>query len=137
MPINYNITAFLNNEGNIIKSIISDEGENNIKSMAEDLSINNPNNRDDKAINVNQLRKFYDNFLKIYYTESEENIKKVQLLMLKAQVQYAVKRLKIERFGKFLQSRINLIVKKNNEEFIKNLDAFKLNFEALVGYFPK
>lgn len=131
----YNIEKFLDENGLIIKPLINDSGEKNVKELAEYLA------RDEgeiKKITVNQVRKFYDTFLKIYYNKSLFEEKKIQLIILKAQVEYSVKRLKIVNFGKFFNNRINILVKINNEdEFQKNLDAFKLHFEALIGYFPK
>ena len=90
-----------------------------------------------KPLTVNQLRKFYDSFLKIYNNTSDEKEKKVQLIMLKANAEYSAKRLETKRFNIFFSNRINLVVAKQGEEFKKNLNAFKLHLEALVAYYPK
>jgi|WetSurMetagenome_2_1015567.scaffolds.fasta_scaffold535893_2 CRISPR type III-A-associated protein Csm2 len=129
----YTIDKLVDDNKNVIKELISDNGENNIKEIAEFLSKENYPN---KAITVNQLRKYYDTFLKIYYNKSTREEKKIQLLMLKAQVEYSSKRLKIFDFEKFFSNRISLVLKEEND-FEKTLDALKLHFEALVGYFPK
>lgn len=130
------IEALTDNSGNVLKNLISDNGENNVKDLAELLS-RKTEDKNKKPIEKNQLRKFYDMFLKIYFVQSSEDAKKIQLLMLKAQSEYSERRLKIIDFKEFISNRINIVVKKNGEEFINNLNAFKLHFEALVGYFPK
>ncbi|MCX7878088.1 MAG: type III-A CRISPR-associated protein Csm2 [Ignavibacteria bacterium] len=130
------INSFFDNSGKILRNLISDEGNPNVKTLAEQLC-RSTNNNDKKPIEKNQLRKFYDNFLKIYHSQASDDVKKVQLLMLKAQAEYAEKRLKIRDFKEFISNRISLVVKQEGDNFKKNLDAFKLHFEALVGYFPK
>jgi CRISPR type III-A-associated protein Csm2 len=125
---------YLDANGLIEKSLINDTGDKNVKDLAEYLA---KDEGESKKISINQVRKFYDTFLKIYHNNSLSDEKKIQLIMLKAQVEYAVKRLKIYNFGKFFDNRINILVKSENEIFLKNLDAFKLHFEALIGYFPK
>jgi len=130
------IDALIDNNGYVQKNLISDVGENNVKDLAEILS-RRSEDRNKKPIEKNQLRKFYDMFLKIYFSQSSEDAKKIQLLMLKAQSEYSERRLKIKDFKEFISNRIEIVVKKNGDEFINNLNAFKLHFEALIGYFPK
>jgi CRISPR type III-A-associated protein Csm2 len=141
------IKEFFDDKGNIKPELISDTGTNNVKDLAllltqeifEERRL--PNGKTKKEflnskLASNQVRKFYDNFLKIYYTQNPE-VQRTQLLMLKAQIEYAVIRLKIFRFGVFLTNRISIAIKHSGEEFSKHLDALKLHFEALIGYFPK
>ena len=133
MPFTLEINEFL--EGEKIKpELISDIGQNNVKELAEFLT-RKVEDKYDKSITTNQLRKFYDSFLKIYITEQDDNAKKIQLLLLKAQVEYAEKRLYIKRFGKFMRNRVEVLLKAEN--FKLNLDAFKIHFESLIAYFPK
>lgn len=133
MPFTPEISEF-HKDGVIKQELISDTGQNNVKDLADFLT-KKVEDKYDKPISTNQLRKFYDTFLKIYNTEQDEPAKKVQLLLLKAQVEYSVKRLYIKRFGNFMANRINIVLKTNN--FKENLDAFKMHFEALIAYFPK
>lgn len=132
------ITSFFDANGQLLTPLITDEGTGNIRELIEYLrvQIKDRNNRNEK-LNINQLRKFYDTFLKIYNTKSEEKEKKIQLLMLKANAEYSAKRLNTNRFREFLANRINLVISKSGEDFKKNLRALKLHFEALVAYYPK
>lgn len=126
-------------------SLITNDGEKNIadliKYLIEPIDYFDEHKRKkvylNKALTINQLRKFYDSFLKIYNIKSDKNEKKIQLLMLKANADYSAKRLVTNRFKVFLANRIDLIVKESGESFKKNLNAFKLHFEALVAYYPK
>jgi CRISPR type III-A-associated protein Csm2 len=133
-----NISSFFDSQGQLLKNLISDQGKDNIKEIIDFLLVQNKDkaNRNEK-LNINQLRKFYDSFLKIYNNKVEENEKKIQLLMLKANAEYSAKRLFTNRFKIFLANRIDLVVKKSGKDFKKNLDAFKLHLEALVAYYPK
>lgn len=133
-----NISSFFDSQGQLLKNLVSDQGKENIKDIIEYIQFKNQdrNNRNEK-LNINQLRKFYDSFLKIYNNKVDENEKKIQLLMLKANAEYSAKRLHTNRFKEFLSNRINLVVSKSGEDFKKNLNAFKLHFEALVAYYPK
>jgi len=133
-------------ENNQLKqSLINDVGQGNIKDLIVLLrerveaqrSARGRAERLNDGININQVRKFYDNFLRIYHAKISENEKKIQLLMLKSNAEYSANRLKTKRFEIFLSNRINIVLKRNGEEFLKYLNAFKLHFEALVGYFPK
>jgi|SRR5690606_5858840 len=132
------IQSYFDSNGQILPNLITDLGEYNIKDLIEKLreQIKDRNNRNEK-LNINQLRKFYDTFLKIYNNKTEEKEKKVQLLMLKANAEYSAKRLNTNRFKTFLSNRINIVVSKSGREFEENLKALKLHFEALVAYYPK
>jgi CRISPR type III-A-associated protein Csm2 len=144
-----NIDSFFDKEGNIKKELINDFGNNNVRQLGEllteRLSENFIDRRTGKTrekkinleLNINQLRKYYDMFLRIYHSRVSEDEKKIQLLMLKGNVEYSVGRLTIKRFGIFMENRINLVVKETEEKFEKTLQAFKLHFEALVGYYPR
>lgn len=135
--------------GVLDKRLIYDEGgQNNVKKLGElfteslEKEIVDDRGRKKKIkinapLTVNQIRKYYDSFLKIYYSQVDEDTKKIQLLMLKANSEYSSERLSTFRFGIFMNNRINIVIKKSGEEFQKYLDAFKLHFEALVGYYPK
>lgn len=132
------INTFFDSSGNLLPQLISDSGAGNIKELIDFIREfkKEPNYRNEK-LNINQLRKFYDMFLKIYNTSVDEKEKKIQLIMLKANAEYSAKRLHTNRFKEFLTNRINLVVAQNGEDFIKYLKAFKLHFEALVAYYPK
>lgn len=143
------INSFFDSNGNIKKELINDTGQNNVKEigklltqkLTEEFFDRRSNRTKEKKVNlelnINQLRKYYDSFLRIYNSKVTETEKKIQLLMLKGNVEYSVGRLTIKRFGIFMENRINLIVNETGENFTKSLNAFKLNFEALVGYFPR
>jgi len=128
------IETFFDSEGNLLPQLISDTGDGNIRDLIE--YIRDPNARN-KMLNINQLRKFYDSFLKIYNTKVGEKEKKIQLLMLKANAEYSAKRLSTHRFKDFLKNRINIVIAQEGPAFDKYLRAFKLHFEALVAYYPR
>jgi CRISPR type III-A-associated protein Csm2 len=132
------ITSFFDSQGHLLKNLISDQGDNNIcdiiKYLREEIS---DRTRRNEKLNINQLRKYYDSFLKIYNNKANEEEKKIQLLMLKANVEYTAKRLHTNRFKEFLSNRINIVISKTGDDFKKNLNALKLHFEALVAYYPK
>ncbi len=132
------INTFFDSTGILLPQLISDSGAGNIKELIDFIREfkKEPNYRNEK-LNINQLRKFYDTFLKIYNTRVDEKEKKIQLIMLKANAEYSAKRLHTNRFKEFLSNRINLVVAQNGEDFNKYLKAFKLHFEALVAYYPK
>jgi len=132
------IKTFFDKDGNLLLQLISDSGSGNIKELIEFIReyIKVQNYRNEK-LNINQLRKFYDTFLKIFNTKVEEKEKKIQLIMLKANAEYSAKRLHTNRFKEFLANRINLVVAQNGDSFNACLRAFKLHFEALVAYYPK
>ncbi len=91
-----------------------------------------------KELKNNQIRKFYDSFLRIFNSKGLiDKEKKVQLLMLKSNAEYSSNRLGTKSFEIFLNNRINIVLKKEGKEFEKYMEALKLHFEALVGYFPK
>lgn len=132
------INTFFDSTGNLLPQLISDSGAGNIKEIIDFIrEFKKESNYRNEKLNINQLRKFYDTFLKIYNTRVDEKEKKIQLIMLKANAEYSAKRLHTNRFKEFLTNRINLVVAKNGEDFIKYLKAFKLHFEALVAYYPK
>lgn len=132
------ISSFFDTNGQILTNLITDAGKSNIKDVIDFLNqpIKERDYRNSK-LNINQLRKFYDTFLKVYNNKVEENEKKIQLLMLKANAEYSAKRLNTNRFKEFLTNRINIVVSKSGEDFSKNLKALKLHLEALVAYYPK
>lgn len=132
------IKTFFDSNGNLLPELISDSGNGNIKELIEKIReyIKRQDYRNER-LNINQLRKFYDTFLKIYNNKVDEKEKKIQLIMLKANAEYSAKRLHTNRFKEFLSNRINLVVAQNGEAFEKFLKAFKLHFEALVAYYPK
>lgn len=140
------ITDFFDNTGKLLISLISDTGNKNLKQLIS-LLIEQVKIKDERkpwkmekineTLKGNQLRKFYDSFNRIYNSKIEEQQKKVQLLMLKSNAEYSANRLTNKRFGIFLKNRINIVLKKEGAEFGKYMEALKLHFEALVGYFPK
>jgi len=134
------IKTFFDSEGNLLPQLISDTGDGNIKDLIDyiraEVKLGDPNARN-KILNINQLRKFYDSFLKIYNTKVGEKEKKIQLLMLKANAEYSAKRLNTNHFRDFLKNRINIVIAQEGPAFDKYLRAFKLHFEALVAYYPK
>lgn len=132
------INTFFDASGNLLPQLISDSGTDNIKDIIDFIrEYKRDQNYRNEKLNINQLRKFYDTFLKIYNTKVDEKEKKIQLIMLKANAEYSAKRLHTNRFKEFLSNRINLVVAQNGEDFYKYLKAFKLHFEALVAYYPK
>lgn len=147
-PTEFIINSFFTGHS-INPSLITNIGEKNIEKLIEYLieSIENKfyderkkkqiKQKINKALTMNQLRKFYDSFLKIYNNKKDEKEKKIQLLMLKANAEYSAKRLDTHRFKIFLANRINTVISKEGSDFQKNLDALKLHLEALVAYYPK
>jgi len=116
-------------DGKINPALLNDEGQNNVAVLAANL-------KDHSKLNINQLRKFYDSFLRIYNSQIDDESKKVQLLVLKANVEYSAGRLKIFEFADFIKDRVNTVIKQS-ENFREYMEVFKLHFEALVAYFPK
>jgi CRISPR type III-A-associated protein Csm2 len=143
------VDNFFDENGNIKKELINDIGHGNVKELGvllsekiiEEFNDQRTGRKKKKKLNlelnINQLRKYYDSFLRIYNSKVSEEEKKILLLMLKSNVDYSVNRLYIKRFGIFIENRINLIIKETGDKFNKTLHAFKLNFEALVGYYPR
>lgn len=140
------ITDFFDSNGQLLTPLISDDGDNNLKELifllTEQVKIpdrRNPRkmNKINDSLKGNQLRKFYDSFNRVFNSKIDEGQKKVQLLMLKSNGEYSANRLKIKRFEIFLSNRINIVLKKSGKDFEKYMEALKLHFEALVGYFPK
>lgn len=137
-------------EGGIKKELINDTGLNNVKNLGKlfneqkeveteerDKKGNKKKIKFNSQLTNNQIRKYYDSFLKIYYSQVNPDVKKIQLLMLKANAEYSAERNGTYRFGMFLNNRLSIVVAKNDSEFQKYLDAFKIHFEALVGYYPR
>jgi len=116
-------------DGKINPSLINDSGDYNVSDLAADLKARS-------KLNSNQLRKFYDSFLRIYNSNIDDEAKKVQLLVMKANVEYSAGRLKIFEFANFIKDRVNTVIKQN-ENFNKYMETFKIHFEALVAYFPE
>jgi len=116
-------------DGKLNPSLIDDTGTDNVALIAMNLKNNS-------KLNSNQLRKYYDSFIRIYNSNLKVDEKKVQLLVLKANVEYAAGRLKIFEFANFVKDRINIVLNRDND-FNEYIDALKLHFEALVAYFPK
>ena len=117
-------------EGKINPALINDQGQNNVSVLANQLK------EGKSKLNSNQLRKFYDSFLRIYNSKVDDDAKKVQLMVMKANVEYAAGRLKIFEFADFIKDRVNTVIQQN-EKFTEYMEIFKLHFEALVAYFPK
>ena len=111
------IDDFFNEGKQLIKEMIYNEGNINVMNLGILLNtkeVNPQNNKDiiNETLTINQI------------------------LMLKANSEYSAERLKTKRFALFMHNRINMVVKRK-EDFQKYLDAFKLHFEALVGYYPR
>ncbi len=142
----FQIRSFFSEENGMMEpSLISDVGDKGITHLIgyliQEVKEYNPQRRREvytnKVLTNNQLRKFYDTFLKIYNHKVNEKEKKIQLIMLKANSEYSAKRLTTNRFNEFLCNRINLVVAQNGLAFDEYLQAFKIHFEALVAYYPK
>lgn len=115
-------------DGKINTVLINDQGKGNVAVLATDLK--------NTKLNINQLRKFYDSFLRIYNSNISNDEKKVQLLLMKAGVEYAANKLNINDFANFIKDRINTVIREE-DDFQKYMDAFKMHFEALVAYFKR
>ncbi len=138
------ITDFFNNEKVIKEELINDVGKNNVKEVAylinQKIEIRLRNGKQtSKELNINQIRKYYDEFLNIYNTPKiSMDEKKVRLLLMKANSEYSANRLKVKSLELFMKNRLDIVLKQTNEDDFKSyLRAFKFHFEALVGYFPK
>lgn len=110
-------------------ALIDDISKDNIKAIAVDFKKNT-------KLNSNQLRKFYDSFLRIYNSNLTVDETKVQLLIMKANAEYAAGRLKVRPFADFINDRVNTVLKRE-DDFKQYMDVLKMHFEALVAYFPK
>lgn len=142
--LNLKDNGFFDSKNQIRRELINNEGTNNLKEVIDVLTSTDEYGRsasgkklENKPLNINQLRKFYDSFLRIFNAKTEVANKKVQLLMLKANAEYSANRLGNYYFNYFLQQRIDVVIKQPEEKFNDNLRALKLHLEALVGYFPK
>ena len=138
------IKDFFDRDNLIKKELINDAGENNVKELASLINqrIGDPQRYGkytSRELNINQIRKFYDEFLNIYNSAGlSMEQKKVRLLMMKANAEYSANRLKVKTLELFMKNRLDIVLKQTDEEGFENyLRAFKLHFEALVGYFPK
>jgi CRISPR type III-A-associated protein Csm2 len=130
----------VNEDGTVYENLLSDDA---LKSV-EIISKKKTENRDGREVTVedavtsNNLRKFYDQFLKIYDSKADYKAKRIMLLIMKAHTHYSVRRLKYVQFNNFISERIDAVLSSSNEnDFNNKLKAFKLNFEVVVGYFKK
>lgn len=132
------IKTLIDQDGKVLPELITDQGQVSIVQLISYITepSRDRENRNEK-LTINQLRKFYDSFLRVFNNNLSEKEKKIQLLMLKANSSYSAKRLNTNRFNSIFGNRIDLVVKENGDLFIKNLTAFKLHLEALVAYYPK
>lgn len=128
--VKFDIPALIDKNGNVLPNLIGEEGNNNAKDLAYKLSKSD-------GVSINQIRKFYDNFLKIYFSRLSIDAKKVQLIMMKAQLEYAQSRLKMQNFTNLINNGLSLVIKSDDNNFQDNIHAMKLHFESIVGYFPK
>ena len=132
------IQQLTDSEGKVLSNLISDQGAGNIKEIIDFIREESRDRASrNSKLNINQLRKFYDTFLKVANNSATSKEKRIQLLMIKANAEYAAKRLHTNRFKEFLGNRIDIVVKQNDQNFINNLRALKLHLEALVAYYPK
>ncbi|MCC6548473.1 MAG: type III-A CRISPR-associated protein Csm2 [Ignavibacteriaceae bacterium] len=132
----YSIEGFFDSRNVIRTELICDMGDNNVKDLAVRLA-NGDVAAGDKKLKVNQLRKFYDSYVRIIRADIPEDQMKVQLLMFSANAQYSGDRLKLRLFKLFIKQRVGFVIQSSDDLFKKACDAFKLHFEALVAYFPK
>ncbi len=120
------IEDFFDSDKKLIRALIDDEKETyNVKNLGlvlqDELDYpKKPNEKKPKKyhkeFSINQLRKYYDSFLKIYYSQIPEDNKKIQLLMLKANAEYSAERNDHRRFSMFFNNRVNIIIKKTGED---------------------
>ncbi|GMU87662.1 MAG: hypothetical protein AMXMBFR48_29030 [Ignavibacteriales bacterium] len=132
----YSIEGFFNSRNVIKTELICDMGDNNVKDLAVRLA-NGDESAGDKKLKVNQLRKFYDSYVRIIRVDIPDDQKKVQMLMFSANAQYSGDRLKLRLFKLFIKQRVGFVIQSSDDLFTKACEAFKLHFEALVAYFPK
>lgn len=124
----------LNKDGSINESLLGQGAIDTVESLMKSKKENNKVT--EAPVSSNNLRKFYDQFLKIYDSRAGLHEKRVMLLMMKAHTHYSVKRLKYVQLDNFIKDRIdNVLSSTTEDDFKKRLKAFKLNFEAVVGYF--
>lgn len=130
----------VNEDGSVYEKLLSDEALESVEliSKKKKESRNGKEVTVEDAVTSNNLRKFYDQFLKIYDSKADHKTKRIMLLILKAHTHYSVRRLKYVQFNKFISDRIDAVLSSNDEkDFNNKLKAFKLNFEVVVGYFKK
>lgn len=131
MPI-----KLINEDGSVREELLSKEADEVVELISKNVKQNNRTL--EAGVTSNNLRKFYDQFLKIYNSQTDYKSKRIMLLIMKAHTHYSVKRLKYIQFDKFISERIDEVLNSNSELiFNQKLKAFKLNFEVVVGYFKK
>ncbi|GEM_PF-6069897 len=123
------IDSFFDEEG-IFEWLISPDGYGNVDNLASILAKSGMKN--------NQLRKFYDEIVKIYENfRKNGNIEtaKQKLFILLALSEYSKEA--SEEFKEIFRNRIDIITKSQDENFSKNLEMFYQHMLSLVGYFSK
>lgn len=141
------IDKFFSDDGAMPWYLVSDlddgtQTKKNVKDIGEILSEPGIKPFDgeakkDKALSITQVRNFYLDFQHIIDQVGDFKQKKISLLMLKANIEYSARRNKLRRFAVMMHNRINIVLRSNEVDFNKNLNAFHKNFEAFVAYFPK
>lgn len=132
-PFEFTIDNFFDEKENIKSNLISNYGEKNVEELSKFISA--------EGTRTSQIRKFYDSFLKSYnnflnLNSDKEDIIKIQLMILKAQVEYSFKRRNVKPgFKDFIDNRFNLVLMSKN--FKKDFKALKSHFEILIAYLPK
>jgi len=132
-PFEFEIDSFFDDKENIKANLISNYGDKTVEQLSDYIS--------KEGTKTSQIRKFYDSFVKTYNNFlnidiAKEDSIKIQLMILKAQVEYSFKRKNVKQgFKDFVDNRFNLIIKSKN--FKKDLKAFKSHFEILIAYLPK
>lgn len=132
----YSIEGFFEDKGVVRSELICDIGKNNVKELALRLA-RGDENANDKPLKVNQLRKFYDSYVRIIRANIPDDEKKVQLLMFSANARYSGNSMRLKLLRLFIEQRIKYVLQAPESQFNKTCEAFKLHFEALVAYFPK
>jgi CRISPR/Cas system CSM-associated protein Csm2 small subunit len=127
--IEMEITSLLDEKGNIHKHLLSECGGNDdVSKDAEKMSKRN--------VSETQVRNFYQEIISILNSPSEDSVKKTRLIIQKAIIEYKAKSIGYD-LKKFLNDRINIVLKAEDEKFIANLRAFQLNFQSLIAYLKK
>ncbi|MBV6479144.1 MAG: hypothetical protein HGGPFJEG_01905 [Ignavibacteria bacterium] len=132
-PFAFMIDSFYDEAGNLKAELISNVGEKNVEQLSSLIST--------EGTKTSQIRKFYDSFIKSYNNflnidSKKENVFKVQLLILKAQVEYSYARRNVKQaFKDFIDNRFDLVIK--SDKFRNDFKALKSHFEVLIAYLPK
>lgn len=132
-PFEYTIDNFFDEKDNIKPNLISNSGDKNVEELSKYISA--------EGTRTSQIRKFYDSFIKSYnnylnLNADKEDLIKIQLMILKAQVEYSFKRKNVKPgFKDFIDNRFNLVLMSKN--FKKDFKALKSHFEILIAYLPK